>query len=302
MLDFFKKDKYTYTPQDDFFTYNDEKISFEDINAIYSRDIEHSLNSVYEKRELIVTLQLQNTQELQLQADTNELEKYKMLSELQEVVLSYRYKKLHLKYLQEGELLFPTKQDEYSLLFEEKKLYVKYNRAKRVNSVDFEVKSIKQDRFVLELKGESEEEITNTWFVSDFDLFSKLAAESVEFITPFKSMVKRRVFELKLYRYFMLIFIPFGVNGIGELFFKTSLFRHTEPIATLSLIAGMLLAIGLMTMPIYILVDKLNARKKELQSAALAGQKANVREFDLSNALLIVLAVGLFVVVWKNIL
>jgi len=298
VLDFFKKDKFTYTPQDDFFTFNDENISFEDINAIYSKDIEHSLNSVYEKRELIVSLQLKNAQELQLQADTNELEKYKMLSELQEAVLSYRYKKLHLKYLQEGKLLFPTKQDEYSLLFENKKLYVKYNRAKRVNSVDFEVKSIKQEGFMLELKGESEEEITNSWFVSDFDLFSKLATESVEFITPFESMIKRRLFEAKLYRYLMLIFIPFGLNGIGELFFKTSLFKHTQPIATLSLIAGMLLAIGLLTMPMYIVVDKLNARKKELQSAALAGRKANVREFDLSNLLIVVLVIGLGMMLW----
>ena len=257
MLDFFKQDKFTYTPQDDFFTYNDENISFEDINAIYSRNIEHSLNSVYEKRELIVTLQLQNTQELQLQTDTNELEKYKMLSELQEAILSYRYKKLHLKYLQEG--------------------------------------------FMLELKGESEEEITNSWFVSDFDLFSKLATESVEFITPFESMVKKRVFEAKLYRYLMLIFIPFGLNGIGELFFKTSLFRHTEPIATLSLIAGMLLAIGLLTMPMYIIVDKLNARKKELQSAALAGRKANVKEFDFSNLLIVILVVGLGMLLWEKI-
>ena len=301
MLDFFKKERFTYTPQDDFFTYNDDKIHFEDINAIYSKDIEHSLNSVYEKRELIVTLQLQNAQELQLQADTNELEKYKMLSELQEAVLSYRYKKLHFKYLQEGKLLFPTKQDEYSLLFKDKKLYVKYNRSKRVNSVDFEVKSIKQDGFMLELKGEGENEITNSWFICDFDLFSKLATESVEFITPFESMIKRRVFELKLYRYFMLIFIPFGLNGIGELFFKTSLFKHTQPISTLSLIAGMLLTIGLITMPMYIVVDKLNARKKELQSAALAGRKANVREFDFTNVLIVVLVVGLGMMLWEKI-
>jgi hypothetical protein len=246
-------------------------------------------------------LQLQNAQELQLQADTNELEKYKMLSELQEAVLSYRYKKLHLKYLQEGKLLFSTKQDEYSLLFEDKKLFVKYNRAKRVNSVDFEVKSIKQEGFMLELKGESEEEITNSWFVSDFDLFSKLATESIEFITPFESMIKRRIFEAKLYRYLMLIFIPFGLNGIGELFFKTSFFKHTQPIATLSLIAGMLLAIGLLTMPMYIIVDKLNARKKELQSAALAGRKANVREFDMSNLLIVVLIVGLGILLWEKI-
>jgi hypothetical protein len=301
MLDFFKKDKFTYTPQDDFFTFNDEKIDFEDINAIYSRDIEHSLNSVYEKRELVVTLQLQNVQELQLQADTNELEQYKILSELQEAVIAYRYKKLHLKYLQEGKLLFLTKQDEYSLLFEDKKLFVKYNKAKRVNSVDFEVKSIKQEGFMLKLKGEGEEEITNSWFISDFDLFSKLATESVEFITPFEFMIKRRLFEAKFYRYFMLIFIPFGLNGIGELFFKTSLFCHTQPIATLSLIAGMLLAIGLLTMPMYIVVDKLNARKKELQGAALAGRKANVKEFDLSNLLIVVLVVGLGILLWEKI-
>jgi len=38
--------------------------------------------------------------------------------------------------------------------------------------------------------------------------------------------------------------------------------------------------------------------KKELQSAALAGRKANVREFDLSNLLIVVLVVGLGMMLW----
>jgi len=296
----FKKNKFLFHQKDTFFILNNEKINFSDIDAIYSKDIEHSLNRVYEKRELIVSLQLKNLIEVELQADTKELEKYKILSELQEAIVIYRNKKLEIEFFQNGKILFHTKQDEYILLLENKKLFVQYNRTKRVNSIDFEVETMRQDGVELELKGEGEKELTNTWFISDHALFIKLASEFVAFVTPFESMQKRAILEAKLYKYFMVFFIPFGINGIGELFFQISLFRHTEPIATLSLISGMLLAIALITMPMYIVVDKLNARKKEIQNASLVGRKARVQEFDFSYLLLIVLVVGVCLLLWKK--
>ena len=300
MFDFLKKDSFTYKSEDTFFLLNDEKVEFQTINAIYSKDIEHSTNNVYQRRELIVTLQLDDTKELQLQADTDDLEKYKSLSYLQEAIIAYRYKKLHLKYLQEDRVSFSLKQDEFSLVFEDKKLFVKYNKVKRPRSIDFAVKTMKQDGFVLEFKGKGEEEVTNTWFISDLDLFLKLAPESVEYITPFETMHKRMLFNAKLYKYFMVFFIPFGLNGLSELFFDTSLLSHTEPFKSISFIAGLFLWVTIILTPFYIFVDKMNARKQQRERDTLAGRKSSVKDFDFSNLLLVVLVVGLGLFIYKN--
>ena len=62
MFSIFKKDKFSYKNQEQFFTYNDEKIVFETLNAIYQKDIQHSTNGVYEKQELELTLDTQQKQ------------------------------------------------------------------------------------------------------------------------------------------------------------------------------------------------------------------------------------------------
>lgn len=299
MFDFLKKDSFAYKSEDTFFLLNDEKVEFQTITAIYSKDIEHSTNNVYQRRELIVTLQIDDAKELQLQTDTDELEKYKNLSYLQEAIITYRYKKLHLKYLQEDRVSFLLKQDEFSLLFEDKKLFVKYNSLKRPRSIDFAVKTMKQDGFVLKFKGAGEEELTNTWFISDLNLFLKIAPERVEYITPFETMHKRMLFNAKLYKYFMIFFIPFGLNGLSELFFDTSLLSHTEPFKSLSFIAGLFLWVTIILTPFYIFVDKMNARKVQRQKDTLAGRKSSVKDFDFSNVLLIVLVAGLGILLWK---
>jgi len=285
MSGLFHKSYLEFNKGEDRFACDGVEIAFKDVEAIYSRGTEYITNSVYEKRERTVTLVLQDAKEVVCTADTNTLEKYKSLSELYEAVTAYRYKRLHLTYLQEDTLSFHTKQEEYSLLFKGKKLFVKYDRARRVNSTDFEVEMIRQDGLTLELEGEGEKEVTNVWFISDIELFTQLASEQVEFTTRYEMLQKKMLFEARLYRYFMIFFIPFGINGIGEIFFKSSLFRHTEPIATLSLIAGMLLAIVIVTMPMYMLVDKYNARKRTMQRDILAGKRSTLKKLDFSDAL-----------------
>jgi len=299
MFNIFKKDTFSYKNKEEFFTYNDEKIPFKDINAIYQKDIEHSTNSVYERRELELTLDAKEKQII-LKADTNDLDKYSELSELQTSIISYRYKKLHLAYLQEDSILFSLKNDEYKLLIEGKKLFVKFNKTKRPNSIDFEVKIMKQDGAILELKGETKEETSSLWFISDRDLFLKLAPECVEYITPFETMMKRMVFQTKLKKYAMILFIPFGLNGLSEFFFDSSLLRNIFPFDILSFIAGLYLWIIIILSPFYYFVDWQNGRKKQMQDDALAGRKSSVKPIDFSNLVLIALVIGLCVIIYKT--
>jgi hypothetical protein len=70
---------------------------------------------------------------------------------------------------------------------------VKLNKTKRPSSEDFEVKTMKQEGAMLELKGDREEEVSSLWYICDRDLFLKLAPECVEYITPFETMMKKMV-------------------------------------------------------------------------------------------------------------
>ena len=127
----------------------------------------------------------------------------------------------------------------------------------------------------------------------------KLAQESVEYITPFETMHKKLLFKMKMHKYFMVLFIPFGLNGFSQLWFQTSFFHHTEPIRTLSLIAGMLLSLWIITAPLKMLIAKLNERKLQRESDFLAGKKSSVKEFDFNNLMLALLVSLLIFMIWK---
>lgn len=291
---FFKKEEVAFVAKNDYFHLNDEKIEFLDINAIYIRSTSYTTNSVYEKTDTVITLIFKENREIKLKADTKDLEKYKKLEELRVAIEAPRYKKLHLAYFQNDTLAFECRNNEYSLVFEDKKLFVKYNKAKRVNSIDFEVKTIEQDKYILKLQGDIGKEVSSLWILSDAELFIKLARGVVEYITAYETMLKKNILQAKLYKYFIIFFIPFGINGFAEIFFKTSFFRHFEPIYTLSLIAGMLLALSLVSAPVYYLTDKLNGRKLQRENDFMEGKKSSVKDFDFSNLFLVVL-VGLLV-------
>jgi hypothetical protein len=298
MFSIFKKDTFSYKNQEQFFTYNDEKIAFEDINAIFQKDIQHSTNGVYEKQELELTLDIKEKQIL-LKADTDDLDKYKELSELQGAIVEFRTQKLRNTYKQKDTIMFDLKNGEYKLLIEGKKLFVKFNKTKRPSSEDFEVKTMKQDGAMLELRGESKEEVSSLWFISDRDLFLKLASECVEYITPFDTMMKKMLLQAKIKKYALMLFIPFGLNGLSEYFFDTSLLRHSEPFHILSGIAGLFLWVVIITTPFYYFTNWVNGRKQQMQSDLLAGREPSVKPIDFSNFLLVALVVGLCVLVYE---
>lgn len=108
--------------------------------------------------------------------------------------------------------------------------------------------------FRVEGEGETEDIVTN--IVSDKLLFKRLAHSTVDF--SYADNTKNEAIFLK---YFKIVFVIFGVNGMGELWFKTSLLSHIEPIGTLSLIAGMLLSLWIFLFPMYWWVAKINAKK-----------------------------------------
>ena len=263
---FFKKDIMNYNKSDDFFILNDKKIEFFTINAIYLQATSYSTNSVYEKRDTLITIRLENDTEIVLKADTRDLEEYKNLENLRESITSYRYKQLHRKYLQNDTISFCLKNDEYSLVFRDKKLFVEFNRVKRPRSIDFQVIIIEQNQQILKLKGLDEKEIISFWFISDTELFVKLAESLVEYITAYETMQKKALFNAKIYKYFMMFCIPFGLNGMSEMFFDNSLFPNIESIQNLSLLAGILLWITILTAPFSIFVNKVNFNKHQREN------------------------------------
>jgi len=296
---FFKKNNFHYECGNEFFTFNNEKVEFSNINAIYLKGTFYTTNSVYEKTDTVLTLRFQDIHEIELKADTRDLEEYKKLVELREAISANRYKKLHNEYLKNKTLVFSFKNDEYTLIFENKKLFVKYNKVKRPNSTDFEVKTIEQDGYIIKLKCDGEEEISSLWFISDEELFVRLAQEVVKYLTPFEVMQKKLLFKMKMYKYFTILFIPFGLNGFSQLWFQTSFFHHTEPIRTLSDIAGMLLSLWIIIAPVKMLIVKLNERKLQRESDFLAGRESSVKNFDFSNLMLVLLVCLLIFMIWK---
>ncbi len=268
---FFKKENIEYKLKNDFFTYGDKVINFSDINAIYTQGTTHFTNSVYEKTNLDTTLVIQDSQNIKLTANSRDMQKYKTLSDLSESIEASRYKRLQVEYLKNSHLVFSVISGEFELVFEDGKLFVKYVKSKRPNSVEFEVKSIKHLQNSLLLKGLVENENISLGSISDKTLFILLAGKTVEYIMPSENSTIKR--EATLWKYFYIITTVFGINGLAEIWFKTSLFRHTEPIATLSLIAGILLGVVIITSPMYWLVHKLNVRKVQKESDFLAGRE-----------------------------
>ena len=85
----FTKDELEYTRGKKFFTYNGEVVNFDDIKEIDSKITTETRNSVYIKREFVVKFYFQ-TGGLLLRADTQKLERYKLLSDLVDDIQKYK--------------------------------------------------------------------------------------------------------------------------------------------------------------------------------------------------------------------
>jgi len=96
------------------------------------------------------------------------------------------------------------------------------------------------------------------------------------------------------WKYLWGVVIFFGINGLSEILFNVSFFKHTQPFEVISLLAGMMLGIWIMTAPIYFLLHKLNERKVQRENDFLAGRGSSVKDIDFTSFLLVIL-VGILV-------
>jgi len=287
---FSKKDEtLAFTKDNHFFLFGKEKIAFEDVESLYERGVANYTNSVYEKKDLYLTLVLKDKRRVELKADTKDMEAFILLNTLHSELSSYRAK--------EDIKLFQTLNDELKLVFENDKFRVLFSKSKRPNSTDFMVEQVSEisNYFLLEGEGFDERIVAST--LSDSSLFTLLSGARLAL--PYSSYTQK---ELTFLKYFKIIFFIFALNGIGELWFKISFFSNTEPIETLSLMAGMALSLGIITAPMYWLVDKLNVKKIRREEAQLRGKDVSGREFniDFSNLLLFLLVGGLALFIYKS--
>ena len=287
---FSKKDEtLAFTKDNHFFLFGKEKIAFEDVESLYERGVANYTNSVYEKKDLYLTLVLKDKRRVELKADTKDMEAFILLNTLHSELSSYRTKQ-DIK-------LFQTLNDELKLVFENDKFRVLFSKSKRPNSTDFVVEQVSEisNYFLLEGEGFDERIVAST--LSDSSLFTLLSGARLAL--PYSPYTQK---ELTFLKYFKIIFFIFALNGIGELWFKTSFFSNTEPIETLSLMAGMALSLGIITAPMYWLVDKLNVKKIRREEAQLRGKDVSGREFniDFSNLLLFLLVGGLALFIYKS--
>jgi len=288
---FSKKDEtLAFTKGDNFFSFGKEKIVFEDVESLYERGVANYTNSVYEKKDLYLTLVLKDERRVELKADTKDMEAFILLNTLHSELSSYRAKQ-DIKQ-------FHTLNDELKLVLkDDNKFRVLFSKSKRPNSTDFVVEQVSEisNYFLLEGEGFDERIVAST--LSDSSLFTLLSGARLAL--PYSPYTQK---ELTFLKYFKIIFFIFALNGIGELWFKTSFFSNTEPIETLSLIAGMALSLGIITSPMYWLVDKLNVKKIRREEAQLRGEdtSGNTFQIDFSNLLLFLLVGGLALFIYKS--
>lgn len=95
--------------------------------------------------------------------------------------------------------------------------------------------------------------------------------------------------ESKFWLYFKVLFVLFGINGLSEIWFDTSLLRHIDFFAVISGISGILLGVMIITTPMVFLAHKLNMRKFQREDDFLAGRESSVKEIDFTNVFLVVL-------------
>jgi len=157
-----------------------------------------------------------------------------------------------------------------------------------------------------------DEKITLTAKTSDLEKYKQLTkltnaiimftGKSIDF-NAIEENIKQLELKLKLWKYFLIIVIPFGINGLSEIWFNTSLFRHTEPIHTLSLISGMLLGIWIIVTPFGYVAEIINERKLQREEDFLAGRESSVKDININfeNIIIVALVAGLIYLIYQQV-
>jgi len=101
-LMFFKKKKeFIYDETNNYFTYGDRQINFEDIDEIVPNNTKRYINGVYQHREKITFLKVKD-EKIILTAKTSNLEKYKQLTKLTNAIIMFTAKGIDLAVIQEN--------------------------------------------------------------------------------------------------------------------------------------------------------------------------------------------------------
>lgn len=130
--------------------------------------------------------------------------------------------------------------------------------------------------------------------VEDIKKYKGIASAGIPYPLPSKK-------ESKYWLYIKILFVLFGINGLSEIWFNTSLLRHVDFFAVISGISAILLSVMIVTTPIIFLANKLNMRKFQREDDFLAGRESRVKDIDFSNLLLVGLVGTLIIImIWKN--
>ncbi len=124
----------------------------------------------------------------------------------------------------------------------------------------------------------------------------KLLSELADDIKKYKGIAPDGIFysifpkkESKYLYYFKVLFVLFGINGLSEIWFNTSLLRDVDFFAVISGISGILLGVMIVTTPMVFLANKLNIRKFQREDDFLAGRESSVKDIDFTNLILMIL-------------
>ncbi len=107
--------------------------------------------------------------------------------------------------------------------------------------------------------------------------------------------------ESKYSYYFKILYILFGLNGLSEMWFNTSLLKHVEFFAVISGISGIFLGVMLVTTPMIFLVNKLNMRKFQREDDFLEGRESSAKDIDFTNLLIVILVAILAYLIYKEV-
>jgi len=128
----------------------------------------------------------------------------------------------------------------------------------------------------------------------EIQIYKGAASQEISLRTPLKK-------ESKYLYYFWIPFILFGLNGLSEIWFGSSLLSNVQFFAVISAISGILLGVIIITTPMIFFANKLNMRKFQREEDFLAGRESSVKDIEYSNFLVVILVALLVYLVYGEI-
>ena len=249
------KNKVAFTPHRTFFSDKDRKIRFADIEAFYVDSSEHYFNSSYEGHEYILNLKLKGEEDLyKLEASTPRKDSYKLIQAIHDAIQAHMEKRIFKAHDNGREVSFPTQNDKYRITIGPDQVAVTRLGRKETTFKVEEIYKLR-DRHCFEFRGEKNKAVIPIAYISNAWLCFNLAGKQVPRLLEPESKIKKT-----LGKWFYGLVALAGLNGWFKLIDAGEVFNG---ICTL---AGILLGASLIIAPVLMLVDKLNARRKQKEA------------------------------------